>query len=149
MIMSPPLGHVTNDYSLIFTSISPTTTLLNWMVDNVHSPYLRCKDGMTTTNQMTNKEFFLVRYFVSPRIQSDCGKIRTRKNSVFGHFSRSALSPLLEALWHTMMVDQHVLVLASRAQWHLRSLRIHSTFISLTTTKVTTTARSRDAWLCL
>ena len=29
--------------------------------------------------------FFLV------RIQSECGKIRTRKNSVFGHFSRSAL----------------------------------------------------------
>ena len=30
-----------------------------------------------------NTEFFLV------RIQSECGKIRTRKNSVFGHFSRS------------------------------------------------------------
>ena len=30
------------------------------------------------------------RYFVSVRIQSECGKIRSRKNSVFGHFSRSA-----------------------------------------------------------
>ena len=29
------------------------------------------------------------RYEVSLRIQSECGKIRTRKNSVFGHFSRS------------------------------------------------------------
>ena len=29
------------------------------------------------------------RYFVSIRIQSKCGKIRTRKNSVFGHFSGS------------------------------------------------------------
>ena len=29
-------------------------------------------------------------YFVSLRIQSECGKIRTRNNSVFGHFSRSA-----------------------------------------------------------
>ena len=29
------------------------------------------------------------RYFVSLRIQSECGKIRTRKNSVFGHFSPS------------------------------------------------------------
>ena len=29
------------------------------------------------------------RYRVSLRIQSKCGKIRTRKNSVFGHFSRS------------------------------------------------------------
>ena len=30
------------------------------------------------------------RYFVSLRIQSECKKIRTRNNSVFGHFSRSA-----------------------------------------------------------
>ena len=30
------------------------------------------------------------RYSVSLRIQSECRKIRTRKNSVFGHFSRSA-----------------------------------------------------------
>ena len=29
------------------------------------------------------------RYFVSLRIQSECGKIRTRKNSISGHFSRS------------------------------------------------------------
>ena len=28
-------------------------------------------------------------YSVSLRIQSDCGKIRTRKNSVFGRFSRT------------------------------------------------------------
>ena len=31
------------------------------------------------------------RYEVSLRIQSECGKIRTRKNSVSGHFSRSML----------------------------------------------------------
>ena len=31
------------------------------------------------------------RYFVSLRIQSECGKIRTRKNHVLGHFSRSAI----------------------------------------------------------
>ena len=29
------------------------------------------------------------RYKVPLRIQSECGKIRTRKNSVYGHFSRS------------------------------------------------------------
>ena len=29
---------------------------------------------------------------VSPSIQSECRKIRTRKNSVFGHFSRSGFS---------------------------------------------------------
>ena len=34
-----------------------------------------------------NTEFFLV------RIQSECGKIRTRKNAVFGHFSRSGEYP--------------------------------------------------------
>ena len=32
------------------------------------------------------------RYKVSLRIQSECGEIRTRKNSVFGHFSRSGFS---------------------------------------------------------
>ena len=31
-----------------------------------------------------NTEFFVV------RIQSECGKIRTRKKSIFAHFSRSA-----------------------------------------------------------
>ena len=46
-----------------------------------------------------NTAFFLVRILphsawirrdtVSLRIQSECRKIRTRKNSVFGHFSRS------------------------------------------------------------
>ena len=30
-----------------------------------------------------------LRYFVSLRIQSKCGKTRTRKNSLFRHFSRS------------------------------------------------------------
>ena len=30
-----------------------------------------------------------IEYFVSLQIQSECGKIRTRNNSVFGHFSRS------------------------------------------------------------
>ena len=34
------------------------------------------------------------RYEVSLRIQSECGKIQTRKNSVFEHFSRSVNSIL-------------------------------------------------------
>ena len=49
---------------------------------------------MTLCETCPNTEFFLVRifphsdrYFVSLRIQSKCGKIRTIKNSVFGHFS--------------------------------------------------------------
>ena len=32
---------------------------------------------------------FRIECFVSLRIQSECGKIRTRKNSVFGHISHS------------------------------------------------------------
>ena len=55
----------------------------------------------TLREKCLNTEFFLVRIFfglnteryrvygVSLRIQSECGKIRTRKNSVFGQFSRS------------------------------------------------------------
>ena len=35
-------------------------------------------------------------YSVSLRIQSKCGNIRTRKNSVFGHFSRSVNSFLIK-----------------------------------------------------
>ena len=36
------------------------------------------------------------RYFVSLRIQSKCRKIRTRKNSVFGHISHSGYSWILQ-----------------------------------------------------
>ena len=32
------------------------------------------------------------RYFVSLHIQSECGKIRARKNSIFGHISRSTVN---------------------------------------------------------
>ena len=38
------------------------------------------------------------RYFVSLRIQFKCGEIRTRKNSFFGHFSRSASLAVLSYL---------------------------------------------------
>ena len=37
-------------------------------------------------------ELNMERYEISLRIQSECGKIRTRKNSVFGHFSRSEIT---------------------------------------------------------
>ena len=57
----------------------------------------------TLREKCPNTEFFLVRIFpcfpafrlnteryeLSLRIRSKCGKIRTRKNSVFGHFSRN------------------------------------------------------------
>ena len=43
--------------------------------------------------KFSNTELFLVRIFPHSdwiRIQSECGKIRARNNSLFGHFSRSA-----------------------------------------------------------
>ena len=40
------------------------------------------------------------RYEISFRIHSECGKIRTRKNSVFGHFSRSAVYHLIYSIYH-------------------------------------------------
>ena len=36
-----------------------------------------------------------LRYSVSLRIQPECGKLRTRKNSVFGHFSRKVFQLVL------------------------------------------------------
>ena len=39
--------------------------------------------GFALREKCPHTEFFLV------RIQSECGKIQTRKNSVFGHVSRS------------------------------------------------------------
>ena len=45
---------------------------------------------MTMRGKCPNTEFFLVRIFPeSLRFQSECGKTRTRKNSVFGLFSRT------------------------------------------------------------
>ena len=43
----------------------------------------------TLRKKCPNTEFFLV------HIQSEYGKILTRKNSVFGHFSHSANSPFI------------------------------------------------------
>ena len=45
--------------------------------------------------ELTNQKTFTV-YSESLRIQSKCGKIRSRKNSVFGHFSRSVNSFLIK-----------------------------------------------------
>ena len=43
-----------------------------------------CSSFLTLREKCPNTEFFL------GRIQSECGKMQTRKNSVFGHSSRSA-----------------------------------------------------------
>ena len=48
--------------------------------------------------------FLSLRYSVSLRIQSECGKIRTRKNSRYGHFSRSeaCARPLQHLRWRAL-----------------------------------------------
>ena len=53
---------------------------LNFFASTVHAQREKCP----------NTEFFLV------RIQSECGKIWTRKNSIFGHFSRCVLADSVE-----------------------------------------------------
>ena len=46
------------------------------------------------------------RYEVSLRIQSECGKIRTRKNSVFGYFSQNSDCNLLrEYFWNSFLQE--------------------------------------------
>ena len=45
-------------------------------------------------------------YFLSLRIQSNCGKIRTRKNSILGHFSRSGNHVPIWANLRTLQVKQ-------------------------------------------
>ena len=54
--------------------------------------------------------FFRIRtqYFVSLRIQYNCGKIRTRKNSKLGHFSRSENHVTIWANLRTLQVKQQV-----------------------------------------
>ena len=71
-----------------------------------------------------NTKFFLVRIFLysdwirkftgNLRIQSECKKIRTRKNSVFGHFSRSASRSKLETNWLSTNVIKQIFMVSSR-----------------------------------
>ena len=55
----------------------------------------------TLRKKCPNTELFLVRVFpysdwIRNSDQSECGKIRTRNNSAFGHFSRSYIVSLFE-----------------------------------------------------
>ena len=76
--------------------------------------FTSCKGRGALSEKCPNTEFFLVHIFPhSDWIQRDtdagkygqskCGKIRTRKNSVFGHFSRSLGNFLLS--WNNHAVD--------------------------------------------
>ena len=44
-------------------------------------------------NRATHHILFHSQYVLSLRIESECGKIRTRNSSVFGHFSHSEINP--------------------------------------------------------
>ena len=103
----------------VFTTLNisreSTWTFLTWIEtllslyirsskDDLLSVYTICKDLFYKDNlfwllreKCLNTEFFLVRIFlylnwiqVNPHTQSKYRKIRARKNSQFGHFSRSA-----------------------------------------------------------
>ena len=52
-------------------------------------PYMCVLICLSLPEKYPNTAFFLYFPAVSLRIQPECEKIRTRKNSVFGHFSRS------------------------------------------------------------
>ena len=65
-----------------------------------------------------NMEFFLV------RIQSKCGRIRTRKNSVFGHFSRSE--------WLSPITDRYFYPWPSNKQFRWIKTRKENNFFTLT-----------------
>ena len=77
--------------SFIWKSLSVMTFFqiifcICWWTNSVNG--LRITAWKVSKYWVFSGPYFLA-YGVSLRIQSECGKIRTRKNSVFGHFSRS------------------------------------------------------------
>ena len=62
---------------------------------------------ITLREKCPNTEFFLLCIFphsvVSLHIQSECGKIRTRKNSEFGHLSRSVTVKIFDINSHNSL----------------------------------------------
>ena len=53
------------------------------------------EDRPVLRKKCPNMQFFLVRIFLYSDIQSEYRKIRTRRNSVFGHFSRGAYNVII------------------------------------------------------
>ena len=47
------------------------------------------------------------------RIQSECRKIRTRKNSVFGHFSRSVINKIKFRFEKSKLSDDRIIVVGT------------------------------------
>ena len=72
------------------------------------------------------------RYEVFLRIQSECGKIRTRKKPVFRHFSRSAsLKQHIYLIWWIhlkVLVFQFAIPIQYRLCLHVTAVFVHATF---------------------
>ena len=81
-------------------------TQINLSISRFNSFFL----NYTLHENVQIRSFF---WSVFYRIQSKCGKIRTRKNSVFGHFSRS-IYPLL-VLFHKQCFPQRLFMNISRS----------------------------------
>ena len=69
-------------------------------------------------------QIFFWSVFLSPCIQSECGKIRTRKNSVFRHFSRSGMLSSLDlniytCLWIKYSANHFLHLMSSSVQRRL------------------------------
>ena len=65
------------------------------------------------------------RYSVSLRIQSECGKIRTRKNFVFGHFSRSDFCNYFRKIFDFVQVCLCLGVLSNKTNCDLLLIIYH------------------------
>ena len=80
-------------------------------------------EGSHCVKNVQIRSFFW--YLVSLRIQSECGKIWTRKSSVFGHLSRTVTYYTKETcqkhmLKSTIQINSHKILnyLASLAKWY-------------------------------
>ena len=81
---------VTNTFAIHFTQYN-TQNLLSWSLFNPTTAWIVSKYGVFVWSVFSciRTEYGETR--VSLYIQSKCGKIQTRKISIFGHFSRSEL----------------------------------------------------------
>ena len=93
-----------------FTAISTRSRALKYLFAVLHLIYLPCISNCSACNYQIITAWKVSKYgvisgpyfpafglnterYLSLRIQSECGKIRTTNNSVFGQFSRSVYLP--------------------------------------------------------
>ena len=71
------------------------------------------------------------RYFVSLRIQPKRGKIRTRENSVFGHFSRSTHQLNLTVVHHLNFFSENFNNFNSLNLNQIQIIEIHNALLTM------------------